>query len=124
MGLLSDGGVHSYQEHLEGLLRMAKRRGLARVFVHAFLDGRDTPPASGAGYLDQLLRFLAELGLGEVAVVCGRYYAMDRDKRWERVKLAYDAIVTACCDAWTRLRAIPGQIRSITTRDWAKAVNL
>jgi len=93
MGLLSDGGVHSYQEHLEGLLRMAKGRGLARVFVHAFLDGRDTPPASGAGYLATLQSFLAELGLGKVAVVSGRYYAMDRDKRWERTEKAWRAMV-------------------------------
>jgi 2,3-bisphosphoglycerate-independent phosphoglycerate mutase len=93
MGLLSDGGVHSYQEHLEGLLAMAQRRGLRRVFVHAFLDGRDTPPASGAGYLEKLLGFTAELGLGELAVVCGRYYAMDRDKRWERTEKAWRAMV-------------------------------
>ena len=93
MGLLSDGGVHSYQEHLEGLLHMAQHQGLRRVFVHAFLDGRDTPPASGAGYLEKLQSFLADLGLGRVAVVCGRYYAMDRDKRWERTEKAWRAMV-------------------------------
>ncbi len=93
MGLVSDGGVHSYQEHLEGLLRLARDRGLRRVFVHAFLDGRDTPPASGAGYLEKLQAFLRELGVGKVAVVSGRYYAMDRDKRWERVEKAWRALV-------------------------------
>jgi 2,3-bisphosphoglycerate-independent phosphoglycerate mutase len=93
MGLLSDGGVHSYQEHLEGLLRMARGRGLTRVFVHAFLDGRDTPPASGAGYLDKLQAFLAAEGVGRIATVIGRYYAMDRDKRWERTEKAWRAMV-------------------------------
>src|SRR4029079_4733135 len=94
MGLLSDGGVHSYQEHLEGLLRLAKERGLTRVFVHAFLDGRDTPPASGAGYVEQLRPFLRTVGVGRVATVSGRYYAMDRDKRWDRTEKAWKAIVT------------------------------
>jgi 2,3-bisphosphoglycerate-independent phosphoglycerate mutase len=93
MGLVSDGGVHSYQEHLEGLLRMARDRGLRRVFVHAFLDGRDTPPASGGGYLDKLQAFLRELGVGKIAIVSGRYYAMDRDKRWDRVEKAWRAMV-------------------------------
>lgn len=93
MGLVSDGGVHSYQEHLEGLLSMAKRRGLTRVFVHAFLDGRDTPPSSGAGYLEKLQAFLGGLGVGRVAMVSGRYYAMDRDKRWERTEKAWRAMV-------------------------------
>jgi 2,3-bisphosphoglycerate-independent phosphoglycerate mutase len=93
MGLVSDGGVHSYQEHLEGLLRLARDRGLRRVFVHAFLDGRDTPPASGAGYLEKLQAFLGELGVGKIAVVSGRYYAMDRDKRWDRVEKAWRAMV-------------------------------
>ena len=94
LGLLSDGGVHSYQEHLEGLLHLAKERGLTRVFVHAFLDGRDTPPASGAGYVEQLQAFLRTLGVGRVATVSGRYYAMDRDKRWDRTEKAWKAIVT------------------------------
>ena len=93
MGLVSDGGVHSYQEHLEGLLRMARGRGLTRVFVHALLDGRDTPPASGAGYLEKLQSFLSGLGVGRIATVIGRYYAMDRDKRWERTEKAWRAMV-------------------------------
>jgi 2,3-bisphosphoglycerate-independent phosphoglycerate mutase len=93
MGLVSDGGVHSYQEHLEGLLRMAQARALTRVFVHAFLDGRDTPPASAAGYLQELQSFLAGLGVGRIATVMGRYYAMDRDQRWERTERAWRAMV-------------------------------
>jgi 2,3-bisphosphoglycerate-independent phosphoglycerate mutase len=93
LGLVSDGGVHSYQEHLEGLLRMAKGRGLKRVFVHAFLDGRDTPPSSGAGYVGKLQSFLSGLGVGTIATVSGRYYAMDRDKRWERTEKAWRAMV-------------------------------
>jgi 2,3-bisphosphoglycerate-independent phosphoglycerate mutase len=93
MGLVSDGGVHSYQEHLEGLLRLARERGLTRVFVHAFLDGRDTPPASGAEYVGRLAAFLAELGVGKIATVSGRYYAMDRDQRWDRVEKAWRALV-------------------------------
>jgi 2,3-bisphosphoglycerate-independent phosphoglycerate mutase len=93
LGLVSDGGVHSYQEHLEGLVRLARARGLPRVFVHTFLDGRDTPPTSGAGYLEQLQAFLHEVGLGKMAVVSGRYYAMDRDQRWDRVEKAWRAMV-------------------------------
>jgi 2,3-bisphosphoglycerate-independent phosphoglycerate mutase len=93
IGLLSDGGVHSHQEHLYALLKMAKRKNLSRVFVHAILDGRDTPPRSGADYLSQLEAQLNKIGVGQIATVAGRYYSMDRDKRWERVKLGYDAMV-------------------------------
>ena len=93
MGLVSDGGVHSYQEHLEGLLRLARDRGLRRVFVHAFLDGRDTPPSSALTSLQRLQAFLAEVGVGRVTTVSGRYYAMDRDRRWERVEKAWRAMV-------------------------------
>jgi 2,3-bisphosphoglycerate-independent phosphoglycerate mutase len=93
MGLVSDGGVHSYQEHLEGLVRFAHERGVRRVFVHAFLDGRDTPPSSAAGYLEKLQSFLRETGAGRIATVSGRYYAMDRDKRWDRVEKAWRALV-------------------------------
>jgi 2,3-bisphosphoglycerate-independent phosphoglycerate mutase len=89
MGLLSDGGVHSQLTHLLALLDMAQRKGLPRVFVHAILDGRDTPPDSGVDYLKQLQDHLETLGIGAVASVCGRYYAMDRDKRWDRVEKAY-----------------------------------
>ncbi len=91
-GLLSDGGVHSHIEHLFALLRMAKERGLTRVYVHCFLDGRDVPPASGKGYVERLQAYLAELGVGQIATVMGRYYAMDRDNRWDRVEKAYSAI--------------------------------
>ncbi len=91
-GLLSDGGVHSHNTHLYGLLELAKRHGLNKVYVHCFLDGRDTPPASGKGYIKELRDKMKEIGVGEVATVMGRYYAMDRDNRWERVELAYRAL--------------------------------
>jgi 2,3-bisphosphoglycerate-independent phosphoglycerate mutase len=92
MGQVSDGGVHSYQEHLYALLDLAKRRGLDRVYIHAFLDGRDTPPASAIGYIEQLESKTKEIGIGQIATVSGRYYSMDRDSRWERVQLTYDAM--------------------------------
>ena len=91
-GLLSDGGVHSHITHLFGLLELAKRHGLKKVFVHCFLDGRDTPPASGKGYIEELQKKMDELGVGEIGVISGRYYAMDRDNRWDRVELAYKAL--------------------------------
>lgn len=93
MGLMSDGGVHSHLTHVIALLRMAKARGIEKVFVHAFLDGRDVPPKSGAGYLRQLQEALSEIGVGTIATVAGRYYPMDRDKRWERVEKAYEVMV-------------------------------
>ena len=92
MGLLSDGGVHSHNTHLYGLLEMAKREGLKKVYVHCFLDGRDTPPASGKSYIEELQAKMKEIGVGEIGVVSGRYYAMDRDNRWDRVELAYKAL--------------------------------
>lgn len=92
MGLLSDGGVHSHNTHLYGLLEMAKREGLKKVYVHCFLDGRDTPPASGKGYIEELQAKMKEIGVGEIGVVSGRYYAMDRDNRWDRVEPAYNAL--------------------------------
>ena len=95
MGLLSDGGVHSHIEHLFALLDMAKARGLTQVYVHCFLDGRDVPPTSGKGYVERLQAKLQELGLGRIATVMGRYYAMDRDSRWERLERAYAAMVYA-----------------------------
>ena len=91
-GLLSDGGVHSHITHLFGLLELAKKEGLEKVYVHCFLDGRDTPPQSGKGYVQELTEKLAELGVGKIATVMGRYYAMDRDNRWDRVERAYNAI--------------------------------
>ena len=91
-GLVSDGGVHSHNTHIYGLLELAKRQGIEKVYVHCFLDGRDTPPASGKEYVEQLVAKMDEIGVGEVATVMGRYYAMDRDNRWERVELAYRAL--------------------------------
>lgn len=91
-GLLSDGGVHSHLNHLYALLRAAKAQGLTRVYVHAFMDGRDTSPSAGVGYLQALLSEMAKIGVGTLATMVGRYYAMDRDKRWERTQLAYDLI--------------------------------
>ena len=93
MGLLSDAGVHSALGHVKALVTMAKQRGVRRLYVHAYTDGRDTPPTSGKGYAEELEAFLTSEDLGAIATVSGRYYAMDRDKRWERLKLAYDALV-------------------------------
>lgn len=95
MGLISDGQVHSSMTHLYALLQMAKQHGVETVFIHCFLDGRDTPPKSGAQYVASLQRKMAEIGCGEIANVVGRYYAMDRDKRWERTQRAYDLLTKA-----------------------------
>ncbi len=92
MGLVSDGGVHSHEQHLYALVRMAAARGATRVFVHAFLDGRDVPPSSGLGYVERLETVLAQIGVGRVATVAGRYYAMDRDNRWDRVERSWRAL--------------------------------
>ncbi|MFQ7000038.1 MAG: 2,3-bisphosphoglycerate-independent phosphoglycerate mutase [Clostridium sp.] len=93
MGLLSDGGVHSHIGHLKGLLEFAKKEGLQKVYVHAFMDGRDVPPSSGKDFIVKAEEMMKEVGVGQIATVSGRYYAMDRDNRWERVQLAYNAIV-------------------------------
>jgi 2,3-bisphosphoglycerate-independent phosphoglycerate mutase len=93
LGLCSDGGVHAQLTHLYALLEMAKSRRLKDVFVHCFMDGRDTPPESGAGYIEQLEKKMREIGIGKIASVSGRYYAMDRDKRWERIERAFGAMV-------------------------------
>ena len=92
-GLLSDGGVHSHIQHLYALLELARRKGLDRVYIHAFLDGRDVSPTSGKGFVADCAETCRRLGVGKIATVMGRYYAMDRDNRWERVQLAYDAMV-------------------------------
>lgn len=122
IGLLSDGGVHSHILHLKGLTRIAKERGLTRVFVHAFTDGRDTDPKGGAGYLADLQNHLAKT-TGQLASVIGRYYAMDRDKRWERVKLAYDLLVhgtgTPAADA---VKAVEASYASGVTDEFIKPV--
>ena len=93
MGLLSDGGVHSHIRHLVALLEFAKRKDFEDVYVHCFLDGRDTPPASGETYIAKLEEKMKEKNVGKIATICGRFYAMDRDKRWERVEKAYNALV-------------------------------
>ena len=93
IGLLSDGGVHSHIDHLKELLRGAKAAGVSKVYIHGFLDGRDVPPQSALAYIDDIAMFCKELGLGSLATVGGRYYGMDRDQRWERVQLAYNAIL-------------------------------
>ena len=91
-GLLSDGGVHSHNTHLYGLLELAKRQGVKNVYVHCFLDGRDTAPSSGKGFVEALEEKMAEVGVGKIASISGRYYAMDRDNRWDRVEKAYNAL--------------------------------
>jgi len=93
MGLLSDGGVHSHLEHLFALLKLARDKGLERVYIHAFLDGRDVSPTSGVDFVAQTVAKCEELGIGKIATVMGRFYAMDRDKRWDRVEQAYDAMI-------------------------------
>src|SRR5205085_3879712 len=92
-GLLSDGGVHSHIQHLFAMLEMAKQEKVENVFVHCFMDGRDTPPHSGRDFVRQLQKKMRELGIGKIATVVGRYYAMDRDNRWERIELAYRAMM-------------------------------
>ena len=109
LGLLSDGGVHSYQPHIHAILDMAKQQGLSKVYVHAFLDGRDTPPKSAEPYLQALETHLQQLGVGQVASVGGRFFGMDRDKRWERVAPAYELLVNGTAaqvapDSLTALR--------------------
>ena len=96
-GLLSDGGVHSHITHIEAVLKLAKMRGLQKIVTHCFMDGRDVPPTSGLDFVQTLEDYLAQLGLGKIGVISGRYYAMDRDKRWDRVQLAYDALTLGDC---------------------------
>jgi 2,3-bisphosphoglycerate-independent phosphoglycerate mutase len=107
-GLISDGGVHSQQAHLYALLKMAKQNGLDRVFVHAFMDGRDTLPTNGAGYLEQLQQKMREYNCGKIATVNGRYYAMDRDRRWERIAKAYNTMVFADAEGGKQVDPVQG----------------
>lgn len=93
LGLVSDGGVHSNQKHLYELIKTAKKLGVTEVYVHMFGDGRDTDPKSGAGHLEHLMKIMKEEGVGKIGTVVGRYYAMDRDKRWERLNIALDGLV-------------------------------
>jgi 2,3-bisphosphoglycerate-independent phosphoglycerate mutase len=111
-GLVSDGGVHSRQEHLYALLKMAKEQGVERVFVHAFMDGRDTMPTNGAGYLEQLQQKMREYNSGKIATVSGRYYAMDRDRRWERIAKAYSAMVEGKAEGGSYDDAVAGMKES------------
>jgi 2,3-bisphosphoglycerate-independent phosphoglycerate mutase len=112
LGLVSDGGVHSHQRHLYALLRLAAHHKLTRVFIHAFMDGRDTMPTSGIGYLEALEQQIREIGVGQIASVSGRYFAMDRDLRWEKELQAFDAMVTgspqggSCTDPLARIREL------------------
>ena len=115
-GLLSTGGVHSHLTHVFALLELAKKHAFDRVYVHAFLDGRDTAPNSGKGFLEQLETKMTEIGVGKIATIMGRYYAMDRDKRWDRVQLAYDAMVLGLGDTST-------SVSSCITDSYAKDVN-
>lgn len=93
LGLVSPGGVHSHTDHLKGLLQLAKQKGAGRVYIHAFTDGRDVPPSSAYMYIDDMEKYIEKIGVGKIATVSGRYYAMDRDKRWDRVELAYNVLV-------------------------------
>ena len=101
MGLVSPGGVHSHSNHLYRLLEMAAAKGLSKVYVHCFLDGRDVGPSTGLGFIQELEEKLQKIGVGQIATVSGRYYAMDRDNRWERVEKAYRAMTVGeggtCC---------------------------
>lgn len=122
IGLLSDGGVHSHIGHLKGLISIAHRRGVDNLFVHAFMDGRDTDPKSGKGYLENLLLHLDKT-TGKLASIIGRYYAMDRDKRWERVKLAYDLLVNGKGEKTTDpLAAIQQSYNNNVTDEFLKPV--
>src|SRR5271154_3827303 len=111
-GLVSDGGVHSRQEHLYALLKMAKQQGVDRVFVHAFMDGRDTLPTNGAGYLEKLQQKMREYNSGKIASVSGRYYAMDRDRRWERILKGCSAMVDGKAEGGTQVDAVAGMKES------------
>ena len=111
-GLVSDGGVHSQQTHLYALLKMAKQNGVDRVFVHAFMDGRDTLPTNGAGYLEHLQQKMRELNCGKIASVNGRYYAMDRDRRWERITKAFSAMVYGDAEGGTYVDPVQGMKQS------------
>jgi 2,3-bisphosphoglycerate-independent phosphoglycerate mutase len=107
-GLVSDGGVHSRQEHLHALIKMAKQQGVERVFVHAFMDGRDTLPTNGAGYLELLQQKMREYNCGRIATVSGRYYAMDRDRRWERIAKAYSGMVAGKAEGGPKADPVRG----------------
>lgn len=119
MGLVSDGGVHSHLDHIIALLELARRRGLTRVYLHAFLDGRDVPPVSALTYIESLEDTMKRLGIGQIATVMGRYYAMDRDKRWERNQRAFEAMVAGIGKhAESAREAIENSYREETTDEF------
>lgn len=119
LGLVSPGGVHSHTDHIKGLLKLCKDRGLSRVYLHAFLDGRDVPPSSTKEYIEDMLKYMAEIGVGSIATVSGRYYAMDRDNRWERVQKAYEALVLGKGEkAGTALEAIDNSYKNDVTDEF------
>ena len=124
IGLLSDGGVHSSQQHLHALLEMAARRRVPRVFIHVITDGRDTSPSGGVRYVAELERVMQRLSAGRVATVCGRYYAMDRDQRWERTQLALNAIVHGVAARVTRtpMAALQGEYEAGVTDEFIKPI--
>src|SRR5262249_1386553 len=124
LGLLSDGGVHSHIDHLFALLEMAKRNKVEKVFIHCFMDGRDTPPHSGKEFVQKLQQKLREVGVGEIATVVGRYYAMDRDNRWERVEMAYRALVHGEAETKTNdpVSALEKSYESGVTDEFVKPV--
>jgi len=115
-GLLSDGGVHSHQEHLYAIIAAAKEAGVPRTLLHVCIDGRDTPPTSGAGYMEALEKKIAEIGYGEISTIAGRYYAMDRDKRWERVQKAYDVMCRGSGECET---VAPGGVKAVLEAKYA-----
>lgn len=124
MGLVSDGGVHSHQDHLHALCDLAKSMGLSSVYIHAFTDGRDTDPKSGLGFIRELERQLKN-SVGKIASVCGRYYAMDRDKRWERVKLAYDLLTAGKGESFNSAEAgIEASYKNTVTDEFIKPVKI
>src|SRR5258708_7272864 len=112
LGLCSDGGVHAQLTHLYALLEMAKKHGLRDVFVHCFMDGRDTPPESGVGYIEQVEKKIRELGIGRIASVSGRYYAMDRDKRWDRIERAFGAMVAMALGNGAKFQSAVAAVRA------------
>ena len=114
LGLVSPGGVHSHTNHLYALLEMAKQEGVERVYVHCFTDGRDVPPESGAGYIGELAAKMEEIGVGRIATISGRYYAMDRDRRWERVERAFRAMVLG----EGKQASDPGGNHAVVLRGW------
>lgn len=125
MGLLSDGGVHADINHMIGLVDMAKKKGLDKVYVHAIMDGRDTAPKGGAGYLETMEKALADLGLGKIVTIVGRYYAMDRDNNWDRVEQAYNAIICGEGDVVaTSAEAIETSYSNDVTDEFVKPVKI